>query len=161
MEGLGINWKILIGQIINFAILFFLLKKFVFGRFASTLKRRQDKIEDGLKKSEEAKQNLVKIRSLEKEVREKCDQNAREMMELAKANAEARGQEILSLAEQEKGKILFDAKQKIERELQEGKEKQRKETIDMSFLLAEKFLKEKFNAEKDKKLLEDLASEIK
>ncbi len=161
MEGLGINWKILLGQIVNFAIIFFLLKKFVFSRFSDTLQKRKNAIESGLKKSEEAEQNLSKIRSLEKEIRLSSEEKAKEIIKTAQINSEKNGQEILAAAEVGKEKILLEAREMAAQELKAEKEKQKKETIEMSVLLAEKFLKEKFDSEKDKKLLEDLASDIK
>ncbi len=125
MEGLGINWKILVGQIINFAIIFFLLKKFVFGRFQKTLENRKKKIEDGLKKSEEAEQNLLKIRNLEKEVKDSAEENAKEIIKSAQINAQKKSQEVLGQAEKDGEKILLAAREKGERELKEEKEKQR------------------------------------
>jgi F0F1-type ATP synthase membrane subunit b/b' len=53
-EGLTIDWKILIGQLVNFAILFFVLKAFVYAPFLSLMKKRREQIEDGIKKSKEA-----------------------------------------------------------------------------------------------------------
>jgi F-type H+-transporting ATPase subunit b len=157
MEGLGINWKVLIGQIVNFAVLFFLLKKFVFGKFMDVLKKRQAKIEDGLKKSEEAEQNLVKIRTLEGEIRESGERKAREVLANANVQGQKQTKEIIAQAEIEKDKIITEGKKRIERELADEKQKQKNETVEMSFLLAEKFLKEKFDKEKDRKFLEDLA----
>jgi F-type H+-transporting ATPase subunit b len=161
MEGLGINWKILLGDIINFAILFFLLKKFVFKSFSETLKKRKEKIEAGLKKSEEAEAALVKIRLQDKEIREAGEKNARELIKEAEINADKKRQAILALAEEEKQKIILKAKETAEKEISDKREQQKRETIEMSFLLSEKLLKEKFDRGKDKKLMEEIISGLK
>jgi F-type H+-transporting ATPase subunit b len=161
MEGLGFNWKILLGQLINFAILFFLLRKFVFGRVLNLLKTRREKIEEGLKKSDEAAQNLVKIRGLETEIRDAGEQAARDLLKASEINAQKKAQEVLTSAEKEKEAILVQAEERAQRELKEGLEMQRKETIEASLLVAEKFLGEKFDKDRDKKLLEDLVRNLK
>ncbi len=161
MEGLGINWKIFLGDLLNFAILFFLLKKFVFKYFSETLRKRKEKIELGLKKTEEAEATLGKIRIQEKEIREAGERNARELVKEAQVSAEKKREAILALAEDEKQKIILAAKETAEKEIAEKREQQKKETAEMSFLVAEKILKEKFDREKDKKFVEGIISELK
>jgi len=161
MEGLGINWKILIGQIVNFAILFFLLKRFVFKSFLSTLEKRKKVIEDGVRKSEDAEKNLAKIRTLEQEVRAAGERNAKDVIKAAEITAQKRKQEVLDLAEKEKEMIILGAKETAKKEVAAAVEKQKKETIDLSFLLAKKFLKDKLTQEDDKSLLEKISSELK
>ncbi len=161
MEGLGINWKILVGQIVNFAILFFLLKKFVFKAFLNTLEKRKKTIEDGVRKSEDAEKNLAKIRTLGQEIKIAGERKAKELLLSAESIAGKRKQEVLNSAEKEKERIILAAKETAKREIENEKEKQKRETIDLSFLLAQKFLKEKLSQEDDKKLLEKIASGLK
>jgi len=158
MQGLGINWKILVGQIINFAILFFLLKKFVFKAFLSTLEKRKKVIEDGVRKSEDAEKNLAKIRALEGEIRESGEQKARKFLKEAEARAATKAKDILVLAEKEKEMLLQKAREALEKEISEGKKKREKEMVELAFLASEKFLKEKIDGEKDKKFIEGIVS---
>jgi F0F1-type ATP synthase membrane subunit b/b' len=83
MEGLGINWKILLGDLITFAILFFLLRRFAFKPFHDILRKRKERIEVGLQDAEEAGKTLSGIRQLEKEVREMGEKKAKETFKLA------------------------------------------------------------------------------
>ncbi len=122
----------------NFAILFFLLKKFVFKSFSETLKKRREKIELGLKKTEEAQATLEKIRVQEKEIREAGERSARELVKDAQVSAEKKREAILALAEEEKQKIILAAKETAEKEIAQKREQQKKETVEMSFLVAEK-----------------------
>lgn len=161
MESLGINWKILIGQIINFAILLFLLKKFAYKPFFSILEKRKAKIEEGVKKSEEAEKSLQKIRALEEEIKRSGEEKAKATLKEAEARAKTKTQEILSSAEGERKKIVEEARKEAQNEVAKEKEKQKREAIELTFLLTEKFLKEKFNEEKDKKFLEEMISELK
>ena len=63
-----IDWKILVGQIINFAILFFVLKAFVYKPFLNLMKARRDKIEDGVNKTIEADKQLNKVQEMRQEM---------------------------------------------------------------------------------------------
>ena len=48
IKNLGIDWKIFLAQLVNFGIVFFVLKKFAFSPIQKLLKERQSKIEKGL-----------------------------------------------------------------------------------------------------------------
>lgn len=54
----GVNWKILIAQMVNFCVVAYLLYRFAFQPIIKTLDDRQKKISDGLKFSEEMEQQL-------------------------------------------------------------------------------------------------------
>lgn len=161
MEALGINWKILIGQLINFAILFFLLKRFAYKPFLSILEKRRAKIEEGVRKSEEAERSLQKIRILEEEIKKSGQERARKILRESEARAGAVAEGILASAGKEKERIVAEARLIAEREIAASKEKHQKRMIENTFLLAEKFLKEKLDEKQDRKFLEKIISEIK
>ncbi len=161
MEGLGIDWKILIGQIINFVILLWLLKRFVYKPFLNVLEKRKAKIVEGITKSEEAEKSLQGIRDLSKSIQAKGEEEARVVIKKAEIRAKDKTGEILAAAEEEKERIIKEAKITAEKEILERKKTQEKETIENTFILAEKFLKEKLNREKDKKFIEEILSNLK
>ncbi len=47
---LGIEWKLLLAQIVNFVILFLVLKKFLYKPLLNFMNNRRQKIADGLDK---------------------------------------------------------------------------------------------------------------
>ena len=61
---LGINWKLLIAQAVNFAILLVLLRMFVYGPLMNMLHERRRRIEEGLEKAKEADERLRDINHL-------------------------------------------------------------------------------------------------
>lgn len=160
MEGLNIDWKILIGQLINFAILFFVLKSFVYAPFLSLMKKRREQIEDGINKSKEAEENLNKIR----EVKEKADKENEEKKKEIILDAERQGKEKISeailLAEKERESLLLKAQKEAEEIKEKEKEKMEKIVIDNSFALAEKVLKENIDQEKNKEVTEEFLKSI-
>ena len=156
MENLGVNWKILLGQIINFVILLFLLKRFVYKPFLSLLEKRKVKIEEGMKKSEEANILMEKTRALSKEIRDKGQDEARKLIIQAEAKAKERAQELLAEAEKEKSMVLEQAQNRAKEILRREEESQKREMIDRAFLVAERFLKERMDQSQDKKIIEEL-----
>ncbi len=160
MEGLNIDWKILIGQLINFAILFFVLKSFVYTPFLELMRKRREQIEDGINKSKEAEENLNKIR----EVKERADKENEEKKKEIILDAEKQGKEKISeailLAEKERESLLLKAQKEAEEIKEKEKEKMERIVIDNSFALAEKVLKENIDQEKNKKVTEEFLRSI-
>ncbi len=58
---LGIDWKLLIAQAVNFLLLLTILRLFVYGPLTEMLRKRREKIEDGLQKAREADERLRDI----------------------------------------------------------------------------------------------------
>jgi F-type H+-transporting ATPase subunit b len=160
MNGLGIDWKILLGQIINFLILLWLLKKFAYKPFLSMLSKRQKQIEEGIKKTEEAQISLDKIKSLAKEVADAQDKRSKIVMATAVDQANEKTKMILAAAEKEKQKIVENAKIAMEREHERLHDVHQRQTVDLAFTLAKKALGETITKDQDKKIIERLASDI-
>lgn len=155
MEGLGINWKILSGQIVNFIILFFLLRRFAYKPFLKTLRQRRELIQETAKKSEEAEKSLVQIRELSSKIEEEGQKKARETIMSAEFRAQARAKEILTLAETEKQKTIEVGRLAVQKERQSEQERLQRESVDKAFLLAEKILQEKIDQKRDKKFIQE------
>ncbi len=161
MDGLGIDWKILLLQVVNFLVLLWLLKRFVYKPFLAMLQKRQKRIEEGVKKSEEAEKSLAKIRALAQEVEAANERKAREVVVAAEHKVQEKTRQMMAAAEEERKKAAEAARLAIERERVQARESQQKESVDMAFAVAEKFLKEKIDKAADKALIEKLASQIK
>lgn len=160
MESLAIDWKILVGQIINFAILFFLLKKVAFAPFMKLLKERREKIEDGIKKAEKAEETIQKMNVFQEELKEKNRAKTKEIIQKAEEEAQKRGNKLLGDTDQKRTEILVKAQKEAEEIIVKEKEKSRKEIFDKVFAVTEKVLEEKIDKEKDKKIIEKYLSQI-
>lgn len=60
-HSLGIEWKILIAQIINFAILFFVLRRFVIGPIMEILEKREMKLKADRQASDDIRRKVENI----------------------------------------------------------------------------------------------------
>lgn len=64
---LGIDWKLLLSQAINFLILLLILRFFVYKPLLFVIKERNKKINQGLKKAEEAEIRLKEVDDIAKD----------------------------------------------------------------------------------------------
>lgn len=161
MEGVEIDWKILVGQIINFAILFFVLKAFVYQPFLNLLKSRREKIEEGINKSIEADQRLGKIDELKSAIEKKGEEEKKKILSQAEAEAKKRVDESAKKAEEERSVLLAKARKEAEDLKEKEKEETKKQTIDNAFALAEKLLKEEIDEKKGKQITEEFLKKLK
>jgi F-type H+-transporting ATPase subunit b len=61
LSQLGIDWKLLIAQAVNFFLLLLILRLYVYGPLMAMLRERREKIEEGLAKAKEADERLQDI----------------------------------------------------------------------------------------------------
>lgn len=161
MSGIEIDWKILIGQIVNFAILFFVLKFFVYQPFLDLLKARRKKIEEGVNKSIEAEEKLSKLEDVKKRMEDKNEEEKKKILIKAEEEAKERAGETARKAEEEKSAVLVKARKEAEEIKEKEKEETKKKTVDNAFALAEKLLKENIDEKKGKQITEDFLRKLK
>jgi F-type H+-transporting ATPase subunit b len=152
---LGIDWKLLIAQIINFLILLFVLYKFAYGPIVAMLEKRQKKIEQGLKDAEVARKNLEKSEERQKEILKKARREAREIIEKSHTQAEKSKSEIAAEAKAQAEKILSDARVEIEIEKEKTITEIKSEIGGLVAAATEKVVGEKMDEKKDKRLIEE------
>ena len=111
---LGIDWKLLVAQIVNFVILLFLLKKFLYKPLINLMNKRREKIIEGLEKAKKGEEEFVKIAELREKELAKIQKEAEGLIQKAKEIGDKKQQEILKEAEEKTKKIIEDAKGRIE-----------------------------------------------
>ncbi len=151
---LGIDWKLLIAQIVNFLVLLFILYKFAYGPILAMLEKRQKKIEKGLADADEAHKKLAESEEKQKEILKKARGEAKVIVEKAYIQAEKSKSEIAVEAKVQAEKILANAKMEIEREKEKTLGEIKSEIGGLVIAAAEKIVGEKMDGEKDRELIE-------
>jgi len=128
VEALGINLGYLIVQILNFAIMFIILRKWVFVPIANLLERRKAAIAEGLENArvaaearENAEQDAEKIiaeaqakaNQIVREATERAEQQGREVLAAAEAEALKKREEVLAEGERDKERILGELRGQV------------------------------------------------
>lgn len=160
IHNLGIDWKLLIAQIVNFAILFFLLKKFLFRPILGLLEKRREKIEKSLKDVERIEKELATIREKREEILKTANQKAEEILREAKEIVESQKINILADTKKQTEKMLEEARASIEKEKDRLVDEAREDLAELVLLATEKVLREKLDEEKDGELVREVLTRV-
>ena len=96
---LGIEWKLLLAQIVNFIILLILLRKFLYKPLLKLMNNRRQKIVEGLEKAKKGEEEFQKIAELREKELVKVQGEAEVIIAKAKEVGDEKQQEILKEAE--------------------------------------------------------------
>lgn len=151
---LGIDGKLLLAQAINFAVLFWVLRRFAYQPMLDFLEKRATRIEQGLKDAEAAKAKLGEMEEKEKSVLLQARTEAKNIIALAETAAKKRDAERALETEARVKQLLSEAEMKIREEKEKAMASAKAEIGALVMLSVEKILREKVDVAKDKELLE-------
>jgi len=125
MNQLGIDWKMLVAQLISFSIVFFVLWRFAYRPIFVMLQVRREKIAEGLANAEKIKAELARTEAERKRILAQAGDVANQMIEEGRKAAarvrEAETQKAIAAAEQIMAKAREAAAQDHARMLAELK----------------------------------------
>jgi F-type H+-transporting ATPase subunit b len=98
MEKLGIEPNLLLAQIVNFLIIFFVLSKLLYKPILGMLEKRKKEIAAGLELTEKMREEEEKLNVRKEKVFEEARKEARNIVEAGKKEADAQGKEIIEAA---------------------------------------------------------------
>src|SRR3974390_3202 len=87
MSELGINWKILVAQTINFSIVLFVLWRFAYRPIFALLEARREKIADAMANADKIKAELAKTEADRQKVLAEAGDQANKLIDEARAAA--------------------------------------------------------------------------
>jgi len=155
---LGVDWKLLIAQIINFVILLFILRHFAYKPILRVLEDRREKIDKGLKDAEEATKKLLEAEKKEKAVLDEARYQAEQIISKSEETAKKNKEDIMASADEKAKKIMATAEKKIEEEKDKMIMEAKKELAKLVISATEKIIDEKVDVEKDKELINKAVS---
>jgi len=136
----------IIAQIINFLILIYLLKRFLFNRIIKIMDEREKQITDQMQDAETAKETAQKELDEQKRIREELQEKWNEMLAQAKKDAQKKREELVK-----------DARSKIDEEQKNWREAISKQRT--AFLRDLRHLSCEQVCQMSRKVLSDLAGE--
>ncbi|MBI4142938.1 ATP synthase F0 subunit B [Candidatus Uhrbacteria bacterium] len=101
LHKLGVDWRLLIAQIVNFAILFFVLRKVLYRPVLAMLRERRERIAKGLADAEAAAIRRREIDIERANVLHSAEAERRSMLEAAAAEADAMRKQRVAAVELE------------------------------------------------------------
>jgi len=147
-------------QVINFLIIFYLLKRFLYKPVLTILKKREDTIKEGLKQAEEAKLLYEKTVEKEKDILRKAKDEAKIMIDEAKNQSLELSQKIQEDTKKQAEKILANAQNQITLETKEAEKRLTVKITELSLDFLKNSLKEMFSESQQKEVLEKALKQI-
>jgi len=158
MTKLGIDWKLLIAQILNFLVLLFVLWRFVYKPLVKLLEDRSKKIEKGIKDAEAAKQTLKLGQKKQEEIIRTAKKEAQKIIEKAVLEGKKIKEELEKEASLKAQEIIDASKIQIQKEKEAAINEVKKEIGGIVALAVEKIIDEKMTEQKDKQLIRKFLS---
>jgi F-type H+-transporting ATPase subunit b len=156
LGALGVSVQAFVIQIITFALVFFLLKKFAFDRVGAMLEKRRKVIDDGVRLG----QKLERQRDKMDQEAAKITREARHEADRIIANANKESREVLREAEKSASRktdtMIADAEARIHEETQAAKQKLEKEIVSIVSEATEAIVGEKVDPKKDAQIIENV-----
>lgn len=123
IKNFGLDPLLLGAQIINFLIIFYLLRRLLYKPILNLLKNRENTIKEGLQKAEEARKLMEKTLEEEKATLKKAQREASKLLEEAENQALENTRQSEEYAKNQAEKIIDEAKDQIAKETKDAKQK--------------------------------------
>jgi F-type H+-transporting ATPase subunit b len=159
MEGLGINWALLIAFVVNFIILFVILSLVAYKPIVKMLNERQAKIRESMEQAEKIRQDTARSEEEIKAHLETARKEGQNVIAQATQIGERLKEEAKQGARQEAESLVAKARGEIQREREKSTEELRAEFADIAILAAEKVINETLDKKKHRKIIDDVLKE--
>ena len=144
-------------QLINTAILCFILSKLLYQPVLKFLNARKEKISSQIDKTEA---DMAQAQALKKEYEEKIESERTAILQEARTTALKNSQIIISDAKTEATAIKDRANLEIERAEEKAKDDIKKQIVQVSTLMSEKFVAAKMTEDEQNKLVDETISDL-
>jgi F-type H+-transporting ATPase subunit b len=136
----GLDPYLVTAQIVNFLIIFYVLKRYLYPPLFKVFKKREELVKESITKAEENEKILEKTKNLEKETIKKAKVTADEVIKEAHERSEEIIKEAEEAAKQNADKMLKDAKEQIALETETAQKELNKYVVKLSIQILEKSL---------------------
>jgi F-type H+-transporting ATPase subunit b len=150
----------MLAQLVIFLILMFLVSKFALRPMLGTMKQRQDYIEQQIATAEQNRLDAEKLVAEQKEALNQARQEAKEIVERAKAQKEREAEEIIKRAQEQADRMLKEATIEIQREKEKAIAGLRDEVGALTVQLASKMLEKELDEKGQSQLVDRYLEQV-
>lgn len=155
-----INITTVIITIINFGILYFVLRHYFFKPVNDTITTRQNEIATKIQNANENEEKAKKLFIQREELLKGSKGEGKKIVEDYKNKAEKVSAEVIKEAHDEAQTIISRAKVEAEREKSKAADEIKNQVIDLAILISSKALEQSIDEEQHKKLIEDFIVKV-
>jgi len=151
---IGFEWRLGLFNLINFLILYAILKKFLFGPVIATINERKQKAEEAIDNFKKAQTELSMAEQKGNKIIEDARRESNEIVATAHKTASAKNEKMKEKAKDEIELLVNQARKNIAIEKRQMKEDVKSELAHFVVMGVEKILEEKVDSKKDKELID-------
>ena len=140
MDALGIEWSLLLAQIVNFLLMIVLLRMFLYQPVLNMLNARKERIAQSMKDAERVSAAAREAEQEKAKVLEQARREAQEIRAQATRDAEKIAQEVRGRADLEATDIRMKAQVDASRQIELALADANKQIADLAILATEKLL---------------------
>ena len=161
MEGLGLNLGYLFVQIFNFAIIFVVLRAWVYKPILGLLERRRTAIAEGLEDARIAAEARQNAEQEAEKVLADAQANASQIMREANERAETQGKEVIAAAEAEAVQKREESLAEVESERERILGELRGQVGTLAIAAAQKLINASLDEQRQRVLIDEFFSGVK
>jgi F-type H+-transporting ATPase subunit b len=161
LDKLGINLGFLLVQIVNFAIIFIVLRAWVYKPMMRMLEKRKLSIAQGLEDARVAAEARANAEREAEVLIKQAQVKANDVMREANERAESRKREIIAEADAEIARKKSDAEAEIQTERNTILSELRSEVVTLAMAAAQKLVQESLTQERQSALLKEFFSGVR
>lgn len=154
------DWTSSAIQIVAFLVLYWVLSKYAFGPLFRMMDKRKEHIQNEVSAAEKAHERANEAVKKQKEELEKARDEAYQIIENAKKQADTQGDKILANAKEQAERTLEQARAEIEREREKAVASLREQTAELSVMLASKIIEKEVDAEEQADEIERFLKQV-
>ncbi|PIR75971.1 MAG: ATP synthase F0 subunit B [Candidatus Magasanikbacteria bacterium CG10_big_fil_rev_8_21_14_0_10_42_10] len=158
---IGFDWRMGLFNLINFLVVFWLLKRFAFGPVMKMVDERQQKAKDAIDNFTQAKTELQMAERKAQDLIDASKVEANKNIEQSHQKAKEAGEQMKEKAKKEIELLIVQAKRNIDIDKKEMKESLRKDTVELIVLAVEKIMTERLDEKKDLKMIQEILATLK
>ncbi|NJP06262.1 MAG: F0F1 ATP synthase subunit B [Chloroflexaceae bacterium] len=160
MEKLGLNFPLLLFQLINFGILVAVLYSLLYKPITNMLRERTERIESSIKESDQVKQQLARAKQDYDTRMAEAKQEAAGILAQAQQRAKAQEAEIVTQARQDAERIRAEARVQAEREHDQMMRDAKSQLTELVVLATRQVLQSEMQTQGHEKLIDSVLADL-
>jgi len=156
-----IDWKLLIAQIINFAIVLGVLWYFALKPLMKVMNKRSQEIEKSLSDAKEIEKKLSQAETSKEKIITEANKEAQIIMTRTHQEAEKMKDQKLQETRQEMEQLAARTKASLENEKDKMIREAKKEVANLVVTASSKIIEKNLDNESNRKIIEDTVSQVK
>ena len=158
---LGIDWRLLIFQIVGFLIVVFVMGKFIFPVLNKSIEKREAAIRESANMADKARKDALEAEERIAKELEEARKQAADTIEIAHKEAAAMVADAEEKAAKKSDHIIKQAEARLQTDIAEARKALKTETAELVALATGKIVREKVDAKKDASLIKEALEEAK